>query len=234
MNRPDQTKSKGEEPKKIEARHSNKKLPLRVLLYIAGLFLLAMGVAVSVNSNLGVSPVTSLPYVISLITGTDIGIWIIVVFSGFLLLQILLRREFLWSNLLQLLFSVISGYLMDFASFLLGDFALPGYAGRMIMLFVSMVLIAAGVSLYVGTNLINMPMEGLTLAVRDKILKKLPFNEVKVITDSTVVALSVLFSFFFLSRLAGVREGTILSAILIGKIMKPVQKIFRPLLEKIS
>ena len=38
----------------------------RVVLYIVGLFFMALGVAFAVNSDLGVSPVTSLPYVISL------------------------------------------------------------------------------------------------------------------------------------------------------------------------
>ena len=39
----------------------------RLLFYVLGLFILAMGVSVSVNSNLGISPVNSLPYEVSVI-----------------------------------------------------------------------------------------------------------------------------------------------------------------------
>ena len=41
----------------------------RIVIYLAGLFFVALGVAFSVNSNLGVSPVNSLPYVVSRILG---------------------------------------------------------------------------------------------------------------------------------------------------------------------
>lgn len=49
----------------------------RIILYIIGLFFMAMGVAFAVNSNLGVSPVTSLPYVISLIVNMELGTCVI-------------------------------------------------------------------------------------------------------------------------------------------------------------
>ena len=54
----------------------------RIILYIIGLFFMAMGVAFAVNSNLGVSPVTSLPYVISLIVNMELGTWVIAVYGG--------------------------------------------------------------------------------------------------------------------------------------------------------
>ena len=78
----------------------------RIIIYAAGLFLMAFGVAFSVNSNLGVSPVNSLPYVVSRILKVDLGRCVIAVFSGYILIQILLlRRNFRWINLTQLLFS---------------------------------------------------------------------------------------------------------------------------------
>lgn len=65
----------------------------RVVIYIVGLLFLAFGVAFSVNSNLGVSPVNSLPYVVSLITETDMGSCVIVIFGSYILVQILLLRR---------------------------------------------------------------------------------------------------------------------------------------------
>ena len=92
-----------------------RKFILRIVVYIIGLFFLALGVAFSINSGLGVSPVNSLPYVISLITGVEIGTMVIIVFSFYILVQILvLRKDFKWINLTQIIFSTIFGYFTNF------------------------------------------------------------------------------------------------------------------------
>ena len=132
----------------------------RVILYAVGLLFMAFGVAFSVNSNLGVSPVNSLPYVISKIIHMDLGNSVILVFSCYILVQILvMRRDFKWINLTQLIFSTIFGYFVDLAKWIVGDFAIPTYAGQLLMLAISILLVAIGVSLYMGVKLVNMPME---------------------------------------------------------------------------
>jgi len=210
------------------------KLLNRIIFYIIGLFFIAIGVAFSVNSQLGVSPVNSLPYVISVITGKDLGTMVIVVFSSYIFVQILLlRKEFKWINLTQLVFSTIFGYFVDFAKYIVGDFAIPTYFGKLIMLAVSIVLIAIGICIYVNTYLVNMPMEGMTAAVQKKIFKNKSFSDVKVIMDCLVVSIGIVLSFLFLGKIEGIREGTVLCAILVGKVMKPIQKIIVPIIEKL-
>lgn len=59
----------------------------RIVIYLAGLFFVALGVAFSVNSNLGVSPVNSLPYVVSRILGKDLGTCVTVIFIGYILIH---------------------------------------------------------------------------------------------------------------------------------------------------
>jgi len=210
------------------------KLLNRIIFYIIGLFFIAIGVAFSVNSQLGVSPVNSLPYVISVITGKDLGTMVIVVFSSYIFVQILLlRKEFKWINLTQLVFSTIFGYFVDFAKYIVGDFAIPTYFGKLIMLAISIVLIAIGICIYVNTYLVNMPMEGMTAAVQKKIFKNKSFSDVKVIMDCLVVSIGIVLSFLFLGKIEGIREGTVLCAILVGKVMKPIQKIIVPIIEKL-
>ena len=58
----------------------------KALIYVTGLLFMAFGVAFSVNSSLGVSPVNSLPYVISRITGLDLGNTLQLVFAVLLLI----------------------------------------------------------------------------------------------------------------------------------------------------
>ena len=204
----------------------------RVLVYVLGLFFMAAGVAVSVNANLGISPVNSLPYVIGQISGFALSSCVIGVFTVYIIAQIvLLRREFKWINLTQLIFSTIFGYFVDFAKWLLGDFCLPTYAGRLVMLAISIVVVSVGVELYLEVNLVPMPMEGMTLALA-QVLKK-PFPNVKIAVDCTVVLLGLVLSLVFLHRLDGVREGTVIAAVVTGKMIAPVKKPISPLVQRV-
>ncbi len=207
---------------------------MRLLIYILGLLILALGVAFSINSNLGVSPVSSLPYVISQISGIEMGKCVVIIYSLFVIVQILiLRKEFKWFNLAQILFATIFGYFVTFAQYILGDFYIPTYAGQLTMLGISIILVAIGVSLYISANMLKMPMEGMVAAVNQKILKKLSFADVKVVMDTTVVTIGIVLSLIFFRKLVGIREGTIICALLVGKIMKPIQKAIGPKIKKL-
>ena len=205
---------------------------IRVLVYCLGLLSLAFGVAVSVNSNLGVSPVNSLPYVVSQILQVQMGTCVTVIFCSYILLQaIILRKEFHPINLLQILFSTIFGYFVDFAKMVLGGFAIPTYAGRLVMLAVSIVLIALGVLLYMEVQLVPMPMEGLSSTIAKKLGK--PFPTMKSVVDCVVVAVGVVLCFVFLGRLDGIREGTIVTAIVTGKLVGVLKKPISPVIRKL-
>lgn len=201
----------------------------RILIYCAGLMSLALGVAFSVSSNLGVSPVNSFPYVVSLISGVDMGHCVIMVFSCYIVVQILLlRKDFEWFNLTQILFSTLFGYFVNFAKWILGGFSIPTYPGKLLMLTVSILFVAVGVCLYMDVKLVNMPMEGMTHAINQKLLPRLAFHDVKMIMDCLVVAVGIGLSLVFAGKVEGIREGTVLCAILVGKVMKPLQKILQP------
>ena len=205
----------------------------RIILYIIGLFLIALGSCVSINSDLGISPVNSLPYVISLVFRQPLSGCVIGVFSFYILLQILiLRREFRVINLLQALFSVLFGYFVDLATLVVGDFSIPTYAGKLVMLIISMLLIALGVLIYVSMELIPMPMEGLSLAIAQK--SGIPFHNTKIFVDCVVVGSGVLTSFLFTNQLIGIREGTIITAILVGKIIAILRRPLAPILHWIA
>ncbi|MPM41842.1 hypothetical protein SDC9_88502 [bioreactor metagenome] len=205
---------------------------IRVLLYVVGLFILAMGVAVSINSGLGVSPMNSLPYVISQASGIAMSTCVIVLFCSYILIQvILLRRDFHPVNLLQILFAVLFGYFVDLAKWMLGEFALPTYAGKLVMLAVSVLLIAVGVVLYIEVELVPMPTEGLTLTVSKKLGR--PFPRVKAAIDCVVVAVGIAVSFAAFHRLVGIREGTVVTALAAGRVIALVKRPVTALIQRL-
>lgn len=206
---------------------------LRLFLYVAGLFFIALGSCISINSNLGISPVSSLPYVISLIADLPLSGCIIAIYSLYVALQIvILGRNFRLTSFAQLVFAVIFGYLMDLAAVIIGDFSIPTYPGKLIMLGMSMILIALGVLIYVNVHLIPMPMEGLTLALSYR--TKLPFHNMKIAVDCAVVGLSILISLLCTRKLVGVREGTIITAVLVGKVMAIIGRPIVPMVRRIA
>lgn len=205
---------------------------IRVLIYILGLFFMAMGVAVSANSNLGISPVNSLPYILSAIIPPDPGTCVIIVFCTYILMQvIILRREFDPAQLTQIVFSTIFGYFVNFTKALVGDFALPTYAGKLVMLAVSIVLIAIGVVLYIEVELVPMPMEGLSLALSRKL--GVPFHNMKIVIDCLVVAVGLVLSFLCLRELVYIREGTVITALVTGKMMARFKPRLSPIVQKL-
>ena len=199
---------------------------IRAGLYCLGLLFLAFGVALSVNSNLGVSPVNSLPYVVSKIVNVQMGTCVIVIFCSYILMQVLiLRKEFKIINLLQIVFSTIFGYFVDFAKWVVGSWAIPTYFGSLVML-------AVGILLYMGVEMVPMPMEGLTSALSKK--TGVVFHKMKLIVDCIVVALGLVLCLVFLGKLDGVREGTIITAIAVGPLMGVIRAPITKLVKKLS
>ncbi|MFI3208388.1 MAG: hypothetical protein R3Y40_04565 [Eubacteriales bacterium] len=80
-----------------------KKIITSIIVYCSGLFIMAIGISLAIISDLGVSPVSSIPYVVSVITGIDLGMCTTTVFICFIGIQwILLGREFRLRNMIQI------------------------------------------------------------------------------------------------------------------------------------
>ncbi|MCL2235313.1 MAG: DUF6198 family protein [Defluviitaleaceae bacterium] len=212
-----------------------KKLPQRIIAYVAGLMILAFGVAFSINSDLGVSPVSSVPYVVSyLVSALSVGNATTAIFVIFIIMQILiLRKDYKWFNLTQILFAAIFGFFLDFAQWVMGDLQFPTYAGRLGMLAISIVLIAIGIVFIMAGRLAPLPPEGFAQSLETR-FERVKFHVAKMAMDSGLVIIALALSLVFLGRVIGVREGTVISAIAIGKIIPFIRKMLRPILAKLE
>lgn len=128
----------------------NNNLKVRIPMYFVGLFLMTIGIAISVKSNLGVSPVSSIPYTMTCVWGIEMGKATILFHTILVLIQIiLLRRNFKPINLLQIAVGVVFGYFTTFCNYLV--FFLPTPENiliRIIMMLISTVFIAVGIFFY--------------------------------------------------------------------------------------
>ena len=210
----------------------------RSVVYVLGYFIMALGVAISINADLGITPVTSLPFVISLILGRSPGVVIAVTFCFLIMLQIvLLRKRFKWINLTQIIPAMLFGYFVDLSILIIGDFLIPTYAGRLAMLAISTLLVALSIIMVIDANFANLPAMNLALAVTKIAPEHKYFGQfhiVKMMTDSTIVTIAITLSLIFLGGLTGIREGTVLTAIFVGKIIPYVRKVSDPIHRKIG
>lgn len=204
----------------------------RIILYVLGLLVLAFGVSFSINSDLGVSAVSTPPFIFSLIFDTGVGIWAIKLMLLFIIIQIIiLRKQFKLIDLTQIIFSTIFGYFIDFAMFIIGDFRFYTYFGRLFMLIFSIILLTFGITMFIEAKLVNLPPEGFCVVVSQKYGFK--FYKVKMLMDISLVFFGIISSLIFLDRLYGVREGTVISAIFVGRLIPYAKHILNPLLSKI-
>lgn len=86
-----------------EVTEKNDNIKIRLVVYLIGLFIMTLGISMSAKSNLGVSPVSSIPYTITCITGLEMGKATILFHIVLVALQfVILRGAFQIKSLLRL------------------------------------------------------------------------------------------------------------------------------------
>ena len=197
----------------------------RVFNYIFGLFLITLGVAFSIKSGLGSTPVASVPYSLNLILGIDLGITTLM-FQIFLvcLELVLLRGDFKRKHFLQVFVSLIFGAFTSFSISLM-SFVPPAdnLMVAFLMSFISVFLIALGIFFYVPTNIVPVSVEGAIQAIA--IVTNNPFPKIKICFDVTVVLSSLILSYIFLGNFGSVGIGTIIGAVFIGYVVKLIHSL---------
>lgn len=192
---------------------------MRSLILLVGLFVMALGVALSVKANLGTSPISCIPYVYSLGFPVTIGTASIVMNLLLILLQVvLLRRNYQLVQLLQLPVALFFGCFIDIAMYLLSDVHTSSYWLQWLLCLLSCAILAFGVFLEIKAKVTYLAGEGLSLAIAKTF--NIEFGKAKVGLDSTMVVIGIISSFFFLHNLQGIREGTIIAALLVGTITR--------------
>lgn len=198
----------------------------RYLTLLVGLFIMSFGVAFSIKAGLGTSPVSSIPYVLSMIVPMTVGETTILVNCLLAILQILLlRRQFELVQLIQVPVAIAFGYLTDLAVWLLSAVTPSAYWQQWMFCILGILLVGTGVSFEVTADVVTMAGEGVALALVKT--TKLPFPKAKIMVDCSLVIVAVVLSVLFLHTLAGVREGTIAAAIFVGMTAKQVGRPMR-------
>lgn len=171
------------------------------------------------KANLGTSPISSIPYVLSLNFPFTLGQFTIVFSLLLILLQlIILRRNFKLEHLLQIPISILFGYFIDLTMVMLFFVNPQSYISCIIYLLIGCLILGFGVYTEVLANVAMLPGESFVRAVSST--WKTEFGSTKVGFDVSLTVIAAALSFLFAHRLDGVREGTIIAALLVGFIAR--------------
>ena len=203
----------------------------RLLVFCLGQFVLACGVVLAIKASLGASPTTAIPNVIYNIlqdrgnTSIALGTCTTAIYCVYILVQLLLlRRDFKVRMLLEIAVSFIFGYFVTLGQHLLAFVPAPqNYFIQIVYLVISIPIMSAGIAIYVIPQISPAPAEGVTAAMSQKI--GWPVPRCLLVFDICIVAIGSILSLVYFHGLVGIREGTIICAITLGPVMKPIMNV---------
>ena len=201
-------------------------------LFIFSTIILGLGICLVTLAELGTTAITSPPYVMSQFIPITFGMLTMCMNTLYVFLQfILLRSDFPKTQYLQLLVGPVLGVAIDSWSYLIYHIPKTHYSIQLFMVITGCVVIAWSIVLQLKANVVNNPAEGIVKVIAMKTNK--PFGQIKLLFDVFLVIMALIISVSVLGMIYGVREGTVISAILVGPLVKimqnPVKKRVRHL-----
>ncbi len=198
----------------------------RIIVLTIGIFFVALGVAFTRHSTLGVSPISCVANVLSLkFTFISFGTWVFMSYLTFILCQILiLRKNFKPYQFFQLPLSFVCGYFTDLGLYIAGFIQNTEYYEKLIIVFLGCIILGTGICISVMADLILNPGEAIIKVISD--VSKKDFGSTKIAFDVFCVITGVILSLIlFKGKIMGTREGTLISAIFVGLVVKFMKKI---------
>lgn len=191
-------------------------------LFFLSILIMGFGISLVTQAHLGTTPITSTPYVLSLSLPVSFGILTMLLNLLFVLIEVIVMgKDFPKVQYLQILVGPILGVSIDFWSYFILLIPQPSYFIQLSMVIIGCVVIAYSTVLQLKAKVVNNPAEGMVKAISIKTSKS--FGTVKVYFDVGLVFLAAMISIVAFGSFHGIREGTIISALIIGPLIRMFQ-----------
>lgn len=214
---------------------SKKNIIGRYMLFLVGLFIASMGVAFSTKAGLGTSPVASVPYSVYLVWPIfTLGGWLNLLSVLQITVQVLLLRKKcnVVEIVIQTVLAFVYGYLTNLSCWMIRGIEVDSYIKQLIFMLLGCFILAFGIWIQLKGAVAMLPGEAMNRAISMVTGKK--YENVKIFFDIFYIAIAATICMVFLGRLEGVREGSIIAAIIVGNIIKLYNCIYRKMTERKS
>lgn len=202
-------------------------------VFLVGLFIASLGVAFSTKAGLGTSPVSSVPYSVSLLSsflsfGGWLNLWSVLQIS----VQVILLRSKcnVIEIVIQTVLAFVYGYLTNFSCWLIDSWVVDTYFLQFACMLAGCFILGFGIWLQFRGKVAMLPGEAMNRAIAEVTGKK--YENIKILFDVLYILISALIGVIFLGGLKGVREGSIIAAVLIGNIIRLYNGIYSKLTAK--
>lgn len=216
----------------------------RVLFYITGLLVLALGLTLNTKTGLGVSPIISVAYSTSVIVNQNFGNATLALYSLFVIIELILhlirerryetasegvlahagktdRKLIFLMDILQIPLSLVFTRFLNLFSTWIPDLysGSTGSAGEMVfritVLIIAIILTGIGAAMSLNMRIVPNPGDGIVQAIADTVQKSVGFT--KNCFDIFNISITVLLSLAASGHLIGIGVGTILAMIGVGR-----------------
>ena len=210
----------------------------RIIFYVAGLLILALGIILNTKSGLGVSPIISVSYSISTILYMNFGNMTFVLYTVFVMIELILhtvrnckedRKEgkipesavrrslplVLGMDILQLPLSLVFTRFMNLFSAWIP--APTGLASQFLVLAGGIICTGIGAAMSLNMRIIPNPGDGIVQAISDCIHKPVGFT--KNCFDLLNICITISVGLIFAHKLIGVGIGTVVAVLGVGRVI---------------
>ena len=195
--------------------------PRRRAVYVIGVLLLACGITLNTRTDLGVAPILSVAYNLSLLLGIPFSLMSFFYYCFLILVQLaLLGRRFAPVQWLQLAASFLTSFFIGLFSRLIPP--AQGLPLRIGFLLLAILLTGAGIVLSVGAKFVPNPGDGTANAIALRTGRSLGLS--KNILDIASFLLALLLGLLFRGKILGVGVGTVVTMLLTGRVVALLQK----------
>ena len=221
-----------------------KRTVLRIVFYISGLLILALGIILNTKSGLGVSPIISVAYSISDIWGLNFGNTTFLLYTVFVCIEIVLHsirclrmKEnkalapamtktmplVLLMDLLQLPLSLVFTRFMNlFSAWIPAPKDSIGI--RFLVLLAGIILTGVGAAMSLDMRIIPNPGDGIVQAIADCIHKPVGFT--KNCFDLCNICITISVGMIFAHKLIGIGVGTVIAVLMVGRVIAVFNHFF--------
>lgn len=202
-----------------------KKILFSELALIIGIFLNGLAVVIYIESNLGISTISSIPFIMNKVFQSISLGNATIIFEIFLLLILILvvgmKKSYIYSILLGLLF----GMIIDMYKWIF-SFTNIGKVNNLFLYIIAFTCLSLGISLTLKSNLTALPFDIFVKDLSEETGK--PIKHVKTVFDITCVFIAISVSLLYFKEIIGVGIGTLISMLFTGNMIQ----IFSNILEK--
>lgn len=195
--------------------------------------MVGIGASLTLKAAIGVGAWDALAQSISFSTGIKVGTIAMILNSSCVLGQLLiLRKDFRLKHLLQLPIGIVIGVVVNFIFYdVLGPITVDSYVMNLLLLLVAYIIIAASIAGIMLLDVVTFPLEGICMAIANKMNWK--FVVVRQSADVISLVLVLIITFTMAIPLT-LREGTVIGMLFFAPLMGFFMKLLEPGFRKLS